>query len=108
MAGIGYPGIKWNIAGTTAPGVGDDIDDDYQVGSFWVDTVGLAIYQCISNARGAAVWSETSGATPDATSRGQMLYSTDGATFTAQTPVVSDDFGIILTEDDTGYIIVAA
>lgn len=46
------------------------------------------------------------GSTSAPTSRGQILYSTDGSTWMAETPVVSDDFGIILTEDDTGYMIV--
>jgi hypothetical protein len=102
----GYPLAKWKTNATTAPGVGDDIDDGYEVGSLWIDTTGDDAYLCLDNTRGAAVWAQVDGtAVPVATSRGQILYSMDGATFTAQTPLASDT-GVIITEDDTGYIVV--
>ena len=47
------------------------------------------------------------GSTSSPTSRGQILYSTDGSTWIAATPVVSDT-GEIITEDETGYIVVNA
>jgi hypothetical protein len=104
----GYPLPKWKTDATTAPGVGDDIDDGYEVGSPWIDATADEAYVCTDNTRGAAVWKQTTGGgTPVATptSRGQIAYSTDGLTFTAQTPLASDT-GVIITEDDTGYIVV--
>lgn len=107
MAGWGYPLQKYNLSATGAPGVGDDIDDDYQIGSVWVDLTGNVYYVCVDNTRGAAIWSAAGGSSVGiATSRGQILYSTDGSTFTAQTPLASDT-GEIITEDDTGYIVVS-
>lgn len=57
-----YAVIKDNHAAVTAPGVGDDILDGYAVGSLWTDTVGEAVYYCISPAEGAAVWVELGAA----------------------------------------------
>lgn len=57
MAGFGWPNPKWNLA-IVAPGVGDDIDDDYQPGSVWIDTAAEVSYFCIANTRGAAVWEQ--------------------------------------------------
>lgn len=45
-----------NIAATTAPAVGDDSADGYATGSIWFDTVGVAVYECVSPAVGAAIW----------------------------------------------------
>ncbi len=57
MAGFGWPLPKQHLA-AVAPGVGDDIDDDFVPGSIWIDTVGEDAYICISNARGAALWKQ--------------------------------------------------
>lgn len=47
---------KSNYTATAAPGVGDDIDDGYGVGSMWVDVTGDAVYFCVDSTAGAAVW----------------------------------------------------
>lgn len=48
--------VKSNFTAVTAPGVGDDVNDGYSVGSVWIDTVGAARYQCVDASAGAAVW----------------------------------------------------
>lgn len=55
--------IKHNLIATTAPGVTNDVDEGYVVGSLWVDVTGGDVYMCIDNSDGAAVWLEL-GATP--------------------------------------------
>lgn len=70
----GWPYPKSNESATAAPTVTDDIGSGYEVGSIWVDTTHNAVYQCVSNARGAAVW-VAGGGTGGAMSAGTMwLY----------------------------------
>lgn len=52
------PGVRHAYNKSVAPGVGDDINDGFSVGSFWHDTNSLPadIYVCRDNASGAASW----------------------------------------------------
>ena len=52
-------GLPRNITATSNPGVGDDIDSGYNVGSIWVNVSSDAIYFCADPAAGAAVWALT-------------------------------------------------
>ena len=52
---------KRNLSASTAPGVGDDANDGYSVGSRWLDTTGDKEYVCLDATVGAAVWLETTG-----------------------------------------------
>jgi len=47
-----------NYAGTAAPGVGDDSEDGYEIGSLWINTTASPheAYQCVDATEGAAVW----------------------------------------------------
>lgn len=94
-----------NYFASASPGVSDDETAGYCVGSKWCDIVGLTVWECTDPSTGAAVWVQINAGTPAATSRGQILYSTDGLTFTPQTPLASVT-GEIITEDDTGFIVV--
>jgi hypothetical protein len=47
-----------NHAATTAPGVTDDEDAGYGVGSVWVDTAAGDAYLCVDATAGAAVWKQ--------------------------------------------------
>ena len=47
---------KSNFYGATNPGVGDDIDDGYSVGSNWWNVTGHRLFVAESVATGAAVW----------------------------------------------------
>ncbi|HUX31385.1 MAG TPA: hypothetical protein VMV78_12305 [Thiobacillus sp.] len=94
--------IQHNLAGTVAPGVSDDEDAGYAVGSVWVDTTGSTYYVCISAAAGAAVWSangggaagwdavlavgQTSGGTDPILSTGDTFRGPDGASSFGGTP----------------------
>lgn len=51
---------KNNFVATAAPGVGDDSDDGYTVGSRWLDTTNDRSYVLIDATVGAAVWQLTS------------------------------------------------
>lgn len=52
----GKPGAKWKNDATAAPTVNDDITAQYEVGSVWIDVVAPAVYMCVDNTEGAAVW----------------------------------------------------
>lgn len=45
-----------NLTATADPGVGDDIDDGYGVGSRWVNTQTANEFSCADNTKDAAVW----------------------------------------------------
>jgi hypothetical protein len=45
---------------TSAPGVTNDIDEGYTVGSLWLDVTADKAYICVDNTDGAAVWKEIS------------------------------------------------
>lgn len=47
---------KANLAASGAPGVSDDSDDGYAVGSRWLDTTNDKEYVCTDASVGAAVW----------------------------------------------------
>jgi len=47
---------KNNLAATTAPGVTDDSDSSYAVGSMWFDTVGKLAWLATDVTVGAAIW----------------------------------------------------
>ena len=53
--------VKNNLTATTNPGVGDDADDGYSVGSHWLNTTGPTWWICSDNSVGAAVWTQISG-----------------------------------------------
>lgn len=45
-----------NFAATAAPGVTDDADAGYSIGTRWIDTAADDAYVCVDNTAGAAVW----------------------------------------------------
>lgn len=47
-----------NYTATAAPGVGDDSEDGYEIGSLWINTTATPreAYQCVDATEGAAVW----------------------------------------------------
>ena len=50
-------GLKQNnYAATTTPGIGDDSDDGYSIGSQWYDGTNDNMYHCLDATVGAAVW----------------------------------------------------
>jgi len=50
-----------NFAATTNPGASNDSTQGYQTGSTWINTVGKAVFICLSATAGAASWTETGG-----------------------------------------------
>ena len=50
---------KLNISATIAPTVNDDSDDDYSVGSKWIDITADEAYICVDATASAAVWLQT-------------------------------------------------
>lgn len=48
-----------NYSAVTDPGVGDDANDGYQVGSTWVNTALSTAWTCVDATVGAAVWLAT-------------------------------------------------
>jgi len=51
--------LKYNLTATTDPGVGDDSDDGYTIGSRWVNVTLDKEFVCLDASVGAAVWGET-------------------------------------------------
>ena len=56
-------GLPRNITATSNPGVNDDINGGYNVGSIWVNVSSDAIYFCADASDGAAVWALTASST---------------------------------------------
>lgn len=54
---------KNNLSATTDPGVGDDVNDVYSVGSVWINATTEAAFICVDNSVGAAVWIKTGPST---------------------------------------------
>ena len=65
LAGIDAARRKNNPTATAAPGVGDDSDDGYGVGSVWIDVSADDGYLCLDATVGAAVWKKTTGSGTD-------------------------------------------
>lgn len=94
---------------TSAPGVTDDIDSDYDVGSRWVDTTNWRDWICVDNTAGAAVWVETTGAGAGVT----RAYVPAGVTTTipdrhqiAVSGVYEIDATGLLTIDNGGKLVI--
>ena len=56
-------GLPRNITATTNPGVNDDINGGYNVGSIWVNISADRVYFCADATDGAAVWALAGSAT---------------------------------------------
>ena len=56
---LGISAFQHNAVATTAPGVGDDSDDGYEVGSRWINVTTDRHYSALDVTVGAAVWIET-------------------------------------------------
>jgi len=96
-----YLGLN-NLEATTNPAVTDDIDLGYEVGSKWINTASGAIFECVDNTDGAAVWKEitSTGVDPavkllntqagiDCTATGQTtIYTVPAATTTYVTQML--------------------
>jgi len=54
--------VKCKFDATSAPTVDNDVDEEYTVGSRWLDVTADKSYVCLNNTNGAAVWIETTGA----------------------------------------------
>ena len=50
--------IKVNFTATTAPGVGNDVNGGYSVGSVWINTATKQAYVLVDATSGAAVWKD--------------------------------------------------
>lgn len=49
---------KSNLVATDAPDADDDISNRYAGGSIWLDVANNNVYMCVTNADGAAVWTD--------------------------------------------------
>jgi hypothetical protein len=60
QVGLGnVPNLKVNLTAVAPPTVNDDDDNEYSVGSLWIDTVGLNEYVALDVTTGAAFWVAT-------------------------------------------------
>lgn len=68
-----------NLTATTDPGVTNDLDEGYSVGSTWLNITGGKVWVCLSAADGAAVWVQNG---PGTGTFGDRLNLTAGRTAT--------------------------
>lgn len=61
-----------------APTVNDDINDGYEVGDLWIDTVTNKSYFCADNVAGAAIWNDLAGGETD-----PVFLASEAASFVA-------------------------
>lgn len=72
---------------STAPGVTNDVDEGYSVGSKWYDTTADEAYVCLDNSDGAAIWKMITldasllSLSALATAADKMVYTTDVDTY---------------------------
>ena len=74
--------LNVNLSATTAPTTTDDVSEGYRVGSLWIDINNDAVFTCVDNTEGAAVWSSGGGTEVDTdcstyTTEGQMCWDSD-------------------------------
>ena len=53
--------LKVKLDGTIAPGITDDANAGFSIGSRWINTVTKKEYVCVDTTVGLAVWTETTG-----------------------------------------------
>jgi hypothetical protein len=88
-----------NFAATTNPSVSNDTTQGYQAGSVWINTSTKAIFECVSNAAGAAVWVELAaagGEVPDVSSAYNAASS--AVSFTATGAQISGGSAIVVLD----------
>lgn len=81
-----WKAIANNLSATTDPTTGDDFDDRYNVGSWWINQTTVELYVCRDATVGAAVWSRVALDQP----RANLSATTD--------PTATDD-------DAAGYAV---
>jgi len=83
--------IKNKLDATDAPGVDNDVDEGYTVGSLWMDVTHDTAYICLDNTDGAAVWTE-------------ITQVSGGSTFVSlsDTPANFTDAGLKIVRVNTG------
>lgn len=103
VANGGFAGIH-KVNGTTAPTVNDDSNDNYAVGSLWIDTTNDVAYICLDSTSGAAIWERYTPYDADLVAIGELTsaanklpYATGSGTW-ALTDLTS--FGRSLIDDD--------
>lgn len=72
-----------NFAATTAPGVGNDSSQNYQVGSTWVNTASGISYVAMDVTKGAAVWTATANGSGAGITQAAPASQDTAATLTA-------------------------
>ena len=74
--------IKVNFTATTTPGVGNDVNDGYFVGSVWIDTATKQAYVLVDATADAAVWKVIANTTYEIGDTGPaggiVFYLTEG------------------------------
>jgi hypothetical protein len=86
-----YAAMKTNLSASAAPGVTDDSDSNYAIGSLWVDTTADIAYVCVDITVGAAVWLDLTA--------GSGSSTTSGAGAPSSTPAAVGDLYIDTTAD---------
>lgn len=93
-----------NPVATSDPTVTDDSAQGYQVGSWWLNTQSNALFWCVSNAAGAASWSQTnpSGAVTSITFAGNLVVSVPNPIVGSGTVTINITAAIIAALDFSG------
>jgi hypothetical protein len=91
-----------NFAATTNPGVSNDTTQGYQPGSTWINSTAGSVWECISSAKGAAVWVEFAASSGEITDTSASYSASASAVSFTATPAQISGGSAIAVLDLTG------
>ncbi len=109
IVGLGsVENLKVKLDATAAPGVNDDSNAGYSVGSRWLDTTNDKEYVCLDASVGAAAWTETTASAAGESNTGLNVGTSGVGVFKQKSGVdlqfkkINAGSGKVTVTDDTG------
>lgn len=114
-ANTDYKSAKVKNDATAAPGVTNDVDEGYTVGSDWLDVTNDKEYVCLDNTDGAAVWTETTqgaGATAvtstNVVTDNRLVRGDGGSRGVQETTAIVSDAGEMTNPSQPCFLVTSA